>query len=248
MNIYGQDNLLKELLILTQKSTPFQLVGSQGVGKSTILEWISQNSNIPAILVSCSETRAEWLKEIKRCAGIEAKKTNDIQRALEAGEVQKFALFVDDLQQIKPQLIQLIKSLKNCFICYAGDTEREEAKRLLWGVKKIEIKKLDKKASEHLAFEAQKLSQNKNIDIQKIIQNSGGNPQMIIAQINGIETDALAKDRREEINILPLIIAIFVCIVISLRYLGRAVGETDLYLIGGMGIGVALIVRIFGRF
>lgn len=233
---------------MTQKQIPFQLVGSQGVGKSAVFEWVQKNCAIPSVLVSCAETRSDWLKAIKKATGIEASKTNEIQKALEGGEVERFALFVDDVGQIKPQLIQFLKHIKNCFICYAGDVDREEAKRLLWGIKKIEVKKLDKKNSEAVAMEAMKTSARKGLDIHKIIQNSNGNPQMILAQIRGTESDTLEKDKREEINILPLIIALFICGIIAMRYLGRAIGEMDMYLIGGMGMGVALIVRLFGRY
>jgi len=248
MNIYGQDELLKQLIFLVKNQTPFQLVGSQGIGKTTILKWIAENCHIRAVYVSCGETRSEWLKEIATRTGMEEKKPAEIQKALELGKVERFALFVDDLRQIKPQMIQLIKSLKNCYICYAGETDREEAKRILWGLKEIIIRRLDKKASEDLAVDALKDSDRKGLDINRIIQNSAGNPQMIISQINGVETDTMNKDKREEINILPFIIAVFVCSIIAMRYIGRAVNETDMYLIGGMGIGVALIIRLFGKY
>ncbi|PJB37264.1 MAG: hypothetical protein CO107_05400, partial [Deltaproteobacteria bacterium CG_4_9_14_3_um_filter_51_14] len=48
----------------------------------------------------------------------------------------------------------------------------------------------------------------------------------------------------EEINIAPVLL-IFVAGIMALRYIGMGIGERDIYMLGGIGMGAAVFLRYF---
>ncbi len=56
--------------------------------------------------------------------------------------------------------------------------------------------------------------------------------------------DDAERAEGEEINIAPVLLLAVIAIMV-LRYIGIGMGEKDLYILGGLGMGTALFIRFF---
>jgi len=245
--IIGQDKFLEKIYYRLKADNSFCLVGSQGIGKSEILKWSYDNYyQNRKIMLSCSDTKGHWITRICYEVGIDPRKRKIAELEQEIlNYKEQIYLFIDDIEKAKPAQLKLVKQLQTINY-YAGYTKKETIQHLLWGVKQITVPVVDKKSAKIIAkTEAKRLK--RAINESDIISHSAGIPGKILAYVRGEPIRDNKKEKSEEINLLPALIAIFVCFLVVARYYGRAVHETDLYLIGGAGMGLAIIVRLFGR-
>ena len=248
VKIIGQDKLItRELYPRIRKRVPFVVVGQRGIGKSSMLKWAYTNYQGEKIYISCRTAYGHILRKIAERQGSNGtgrKRLGDIETDVIKGK--KVAIFLDDIERATPKLIGLLTSLNETWEIYMAGVEpfREELKRVLWGKKKVRVSPIDKQ--ERLKLAAYCIQETgTRVDRNTIAVESRGVPGRAWAIARG---EPLKEDSErvegEEINIAPVLL-IVVAAVMILRYVGLGMGEKDLYVLGGIGMGAAIFIRYF---
>ena len=245
--IIGRDNLLaKEIYPRINKNKPFCLVGQRGIGKTVILNWAYEHYAGKKILVNCGETYGHIIKQIASEQKTEdrSKKTiNDLERDVVKGE--KIALFVDEIEKATPKLIRLFKALNELWPIYFAGLEpfREEIKVLLWGKQKIRLNPINKQHRRKLA-EACIKETGSLTDVNTLVNVARGIPARAWAIARGepVKNDN-ERVEGEEINIAPMLL-LGLAFAVIMRYVSRETGEKELYILGSIIMGMAVVIRL----
>ncbi len=223
------------------------MTGRRGIGKSEIIKWAYEHFLKDKIHFSASLAYGEIMKLIAELQGIEGfskMKNTNLER--EIIKSKKLALFIDDIERATPKLIHLLTALNERWLLFMSGNEpfREELKRLTWGKPKIKVEPLDSKDRLRLAEYC--ISKTGSMTTgHEIASKSRGVPARAWAIAKGESVrDAGERVAGEEINIAPVLLVVVAGIMI-LKYVGRGMGEQDLYLLGGMGMAVGLFLRYF---
>ncbi len=246
--LIGRDKILeREIAPRTYKDAPFILVGQRGIGKSRILSWAYEEYRKDKIYLNSSYTYGYILKEIAKMQGLEGvKKRGNSELEIEIIKGKKIAIFLDNIERATPKLIALLTNINETWSIYMAGIEpfREELKRILWGKKMIKITAIERNDRVRLADEiinATGTMTNRNT----IAVESKGNPARAWAMARGeVTRDDTERVEGEEINIAPVLLIAVVAVMV-LRYIGIGMGEKDLYILGGIGMGAALFIRFF---
>ncbi len=251
-DIIGRDNILTSIYRELHRGHSFRLDGQSGIGKTSLMLWARDNcSSARSTYFSCCSRHTEIVKEIAKALeieGYEKKSTTKLETEIIQSDRQ-LMLFIDNIEEIKPQLITFLKALhsKNCVrINYAGKNGvvKENLKPLVWGIKCLKVLPLDENSSMKVAQKAQ-LETGAKADINEIVKNSRGNPGRIWASCRGEPLRYDEHVKGDEMNILPFLVVSGIAIFISMRYTGRASGATDIYLFGGIGMALMIFSRVF---
>jgi hypothetical protein len=246
----GRDELLNSIIYpRVKQGKSFRLDGQAGIGKTTLLHWAYRcNQGITKVYFSCNETRKNILLRIAtnlQIENVEKLTVDKLQRAILASD-KRCSLFIDNIEVIKPQIITLLRSLPDWPKFYAGKDNKvkEDLKPVIWGVKKIKVDRLDKQTSLKLAREVVRQT-GATVDVKEVADSCKGVPGRVWASCRGemLRTDESVVS--EEINFMPFAVAVGVAALVIMRYTGRAAGQSDMYLIGCMGMGAAMILRFF---
>jgi len=247
MKLIGRDKLLKrEIYPRVQKHTPFVLTGQRGIGKSAVLKWAYDVCKGQKLYLSCRGTYGQTIKAIAELQGMDIKKKKLAEIETEIMKGDKIHLFLDDLERATPKLIALLGHLNDFWpISFAGvEPFREEVKRLLWGKKRIKIIAVAKKYRLGLAEEAI-CATGRPMDRNEIAIQSKGVPARAWALARGeIVKEEEDRVEGEEVNIAPILLLAIAGIMI-VRFIGLGTGERELYILGGLGMGIGVFARFF---
>jgi len=248
-DIIGRDNLLsREIYPRINKDTSFILTGQRGIGKTEVLKWAYEHYNGEKLYLSCNDTYGEIIKKIANKQGLTiARKTISIlEKEVMKGE--SITLFIDDIEKMKPKQAVFFTAWNGWNKIYMAGVEpfREEAKKILWGKQKIKIRVIDKihrmKLGQHVVEKLGCLT-----TAETIAQESKGIPGRAWALGKG---EVIREDdervQGEEVNIAPVMLVAVVAIII-IRYISLGMGEKDLYVLAGVGMGFAYILRYIIR-
>lgn len=248
IRLIGRDHLLsREIYPRLNKDKSFILFGQAGIGKTALLQWSCDHySGGHKAYFSCCDRYGDCVKRIAAALEIEgaSKKSLAVLEREILGSNAKATLFIDNIEEIKPQMINFLKAVPEWIKFYASKDPKlkENFKPCVWSVKRIHVKPLSKDDTRSLvAFAIQQTGS--VIDAESVVDAVKGIPGRIWACCRG---EVLRDDdhvKGEEINILPALIVFSVAGFIALRYTGKAAGHTDWYLVGGVGMGLALVVR-----
>jgi len=261
VGLLGRDRLLEKLLPRALGKKPeFLLVGARGVGKSSVLEWCferAREAGQTAALVSCDDTVKQVLAEICSAwklsvyrgdkivsphqAGVEA-----LNQAIMKVSNKKSMLFIDDMHMAKPALLKKLKVWRERFTVYACGvkvelTKRESLKRCLFGYREIEIPVLSEEFRLKLA-EAVCVHVGSSNSPSEIAAASGGMPARIVAMAQAEVEIISPRVKGEELNLSPVFLMLG-GLAVGLRYLGSGLNQTDLYLLGGLGMAIFICLR-----
>lgn len=148
--------------------------------------------------------------------------------------------------------------------CMDSTNRRERIRRLLWQFpdqQRIELRPLTRDASREIAerwlrenpvrFESDRV---RSVFLRAVEQDSGGVPAAVMGMLESAAnepeiTRAKVREFAHEagvtyIDMTPVVI-LGVAGVIAARYIARGVGSTELYVLAGIGIGLAVAVRFF---
>ncbi len=247
MRLIGRDKLLsKDIYPRLKKNTAFILVGQRGIGKSSLLKWSYGNYQGDKLYLSCRDAYGLMLRKIAKSQGLngDRMKLSDLEHEIIKGK--KIALFIDDVERMTPKQAGFFTSLNEIWSIYLSGVEpfREELKRITWGKQKIQVNPLSKDDRLKLA--------------EVCIQETGSlvSRNLIASECKGVPARAWAIARGEavkeeaervegeEINIAPVLL-VGVAAIMVMRYIGLGLGEKDLYLLGGIGMGAAVFLRYF---
>ncbi len=248
MKIIGRDKLLeKEIAPRIHKRKPFVLVGQRGIGKTTILEWAFNEYKKEKIFLKSTNTYSYNLREIAKVQGIkDSSNKKNTELEIEIIKGRGIAIFIDNIERATPKLITFLTSVNEMWKVYISGVEpfREELTRLMWGKKKIKILAVEKrdrtKLAEYVISETGSMV-NRNL----IAVESRGVPARALAMARGEpQRDDAERVEGEEVNIAPVLLVAVVAVVV-MRYIGMGMGEKDLYILGGLGMGGAMFMRYF---
>ena len=245
--LIGRDKLLKrEIYPRLKRPKPFVLTGQRGIGKSRILQWAFHHFNGLKIYQSGRQSYAAFVRAVAAAQGqdIEKVKIEALEVRLRLG--QPVAVFFDDLESASPKLLGLLASLTESWPIYLAGNEpfREESKRILWGKQKLRIAAIATHDRAKLA-ECCIKETGSLVPASEIATSCRGIPARAWAIARGEPVrDADERVEGEEINFLPVMLLI-VAGTMVMRFIGKGMGEQDIYIMGGIGMGAALFLRYF---
>lgn len=244
-DIIGRDNLLsREIYPRINKDTSFILTGQRGIGKTEVLKWAYEHYSGEKLYISCNDTYGEIIKKIADKQGLTIARKTISTLEKEIMKSDPISLFIDDIEKMKPKQAVFFTAWNGWNKMFMAGVEpfREEAKKLLWGKQKIKIRVIDKiyrmKLGQHVVEKLGCLT-----TAETIAQESKGIPGRAWALGKG---EVIREDdervQGEEVNIAPVMLVAVVAIMIT-RYISLGMGEKDLYVLAGVGMGFAYLLR-----
>lgn len=243
--LIGRDSLLqRDIFPRVKDIQPFILAGQRGVGKSTVLHWAFVHAKGRKLYFSGRQSYGVFVRQcVEVQGGHTAKvKVDVLERDIFQGP--SVTVFIDDFEKVTSKLLGLLTALCEIWPLYiAGNGPyKEEAKRVLWGRPKIIIPPLEKKYRRRLA----------EVCVQRA--GRGGSIAQVANCCRGIPARAWALARGEvfqndeervsgeEVNYLPVMLVLVAGVMIT-RYIGKGLGEQDIVMMGGLGMGAGLMAR-----
>ena len=256
IGMIGRDKICEELYPRCKgKKPPFILKGIRGVGKTALLRWAYMRGEEPKAFVSAAETFKKNLMGIVKGWGLaitRGDKKVTLQRATSA-ELEyailtqnKGSIYIDDLNAAKPTFLIFLKTLRERFKIFAAGVSpltKEGLNPIMWGIVSIRVPPIDKKHRLEFAEKACKLYGSKEAP-SELAQVSRGYPARLLGMAQGAVEVKTPRVRGEEIDLSPVLLLLLAGIA-ALRYVGRGMDDTALYLIGGMGVALVLVLRFF---
>ena len=253
----GRDKILqKEIYPRCQgKKAPFLLSGIRGVGKTAVLRCAYEKGKEPKAFISASYTVKENLIKIAKNWNLEIK-DGDKKIALTRAKMPELesvilkqgegSIYVDDIQTATPAFLRRFKVWRerfNIFCAGVPPFSKEELKRNLWGLKNVELSPIDNKYRLKLAQKACEFYGSKEAPTD-IANNSRGYPGRIVAMAQGTIDVETQRVKGEELDLSPVLLVLVVGLLVF-RFIGRGLDDTALYLLGGLGMGLAVFIRFF---
>jgi len=257
VGLLGRDDLLKkEIMPRIKAGKGFIMVGQHGIGKTALLEWCYDNAEGRKTIVSASLSTRDILKKICEDWGLvvynrdgkPANKTAWQILWMEEAILKEKGhwIFVDDIQMVKPATLQKMKAMRDRFTIVSAAVpplKKEELKRMLWGLKQIDIKPLKNNEMMRIAEKAA-VATSSTTPIREAVHAARGIPAHLFHALRGEVTPEAAKTKDEEIDISPVLMMMLAGVMV-LRYVGRGVDSMSLTLLGGLGMAGAVIFRFY---
>ena len=247
IGLLGRDQLLsKHIIPRLRGKTGFVLLGQHGIGKSALLGWCIKYAAGKKSLISATWPAKQMMEQICKDWELEpeGKTIADLYRAILAE--QGHWLMIDDIQRVTPAALQKIKPIRDrhLLVC-AGipPIRKDELKRLLWGLKYIEVGHINNTDMKRLANAAAPLLATKT-PIVEAVHAARGIPAVLFHALRGEVTPETAKTKDEEIDISPLLL-IAVAGVMGMRYIARGMDSPSLYMLSGLGTAALVIGRFY---
>lgn len=247
--LIGRDRILSKSLQHIRKTKPgLYVIGSKGIGKSAILQWLFEHHGKGAF-ISCRTPKKEILKEIVASIGVETEKSLD---RLQVPELEKIVLqaragilFIDNAEELKPALRSFLEPMRDrkWVFVLACSNVKAGYEKLYWGLKRVELDPL--KWDDSLRI-AKNIIQKEGLkaDPMVVARLSRGYPARIVLLARGEAVPLSADERRkeDEINIAPVLL-ICVSLGVAVRVVGLGTGMQDLYILGGLATAFGLLAR-----
>lgn len=258
VGLIGRDDFLKKEIYrrIQGKAPVFVLIGGQGVGKTAIMEWAFEHADEPKALISATQPLNEIFKKIVTDWGLkitdESGKSVNLNRAkndlLEQAILSQKAglIFCDDFHRATPTKLYRIKVWNDRFkLFFAGSLpfRHEIMKHCLLGHTRLKLKALSNEHRQALA-QAVCVELSSRHSPQNIALHCGGNPAKIISLARGDLNTRESGEIEPEIDTSFMYLVMLVALI-SLRIIGRGVGDTALYIIGALVMVSGLIFRVY---
>ena len=249
VGLIGQDRLLKQKIFprISGGTKRFVIKGPAGSGKTALLEWASEHTSGKTALVNGGATYATMVRAIAEAweADIEGTKVADYEYAI-LSECDH-TIFVDDLHKTNEKKIEILKVLsernKVHGAMLSGRQTNEQLKQVLLYAEVLTIPHLNKKDAARLA-ESVCLKLGSKASAREVAAFSRGRPGRIVTFATAGEVSRHEVYlKSDKIAIAPVLIVAAAGVVLF-RVLGRALGATDITLLGSAGMLVMLVIRM----
>ncbi len=220
-----------------------------------MLQWAYVHAKAPAAYVSASWTVKESLIAI--CHGwslviIQNGKEVKPERVTIAvleeaiNKAREGRIFVNDIHDASPAFLRRLKLWRERFaVSMAGvpPFKREELKRNLWGLHEIKVPPLADEARKQLAW---RVCQHVGSDKlpSEIAMHSRGYPGRIVAMALGTIEVESPRVEGEELDLSPFLLLVLAGMV-AVRYVGIGLGLIELYILGGISMGLMVFFRFW---
>ena len=253
----GRDALLKKQLLPRLRSNHgFVLVGQHGIGKTALLEWSFDNAEGKKALVSATWSPKDIFKEICRSWELEVTNPDGEPMPVSKWQMQWMIdailaeqghwIFIDDIQRMTPAVIQKMKPIRDrCMIAATAvpPIRKEELKRMLWGIKNIDIKPINKTDMMRIAQEAS-VKLGSSTPVIDAVHSSRGIPAHLFHALRGEVVQESYKTKDEEIDISPILLIVLAGIMV-MRYVARGIDSQSMYLLSGVAMAGGVIFRFY---
>lgn len=257
IGLLGRDNLLqRQIRPRLREKKGFVLMGQHGIGKTALLEWCAENSPGKKALVSATWTNKEILQQLCLDWGLEVvnEEGEPVPKSkwrvpwmysavlAESGHW----IMIDDIHRVTPATLQKLKPVRDrCLFVCAGvpPFKKEELRRLLWGLKYVDVKPLKSKDMSRIGKRAAPLI-GTTTPVPEAVHASRGIPAHLFHTLRGEVTPEAAKTKDEEIDISPVLL-VGLAGIMALRYFARGIESSGLYLLSGLGMAGAVIFRFY---
>ena len=257
VGLIGRDNLLsKQILPRLKSGVGFVLMGQHGIGKSAILEWCYDHITDRKTIVSATWSQTDIFKKICSDWGLDVLGANgevlnksrwrvpDMQKAILAEE--GLYILIDDIHRVQPAVLQKLKAFRDRFVMICAGVppfKKEELKRMMWGLKYIEVDALTTADIKRIGLKAAPIIKSVT-PVNEAAHASRGIPAHLFHSLRGEITPETAKTREEEVDISPIILIAFAG-VMALRYFARGMESSAMLLLSGLGMAGLVIVRFY---
>lgn len=243
--IIGRDKLIeKHIYPRVRRKLGFILSGQSGIGKTEVLKWAYHHYDGDKLYFSCNESYGEIIKKVAELQEIDTKRKTIAVLEREVMQGKAIAFFIDDIENMKPKQAVFFTAWNGWNKIFMAGVEpyREEAKKILWGKQKLKINAIEPSFRNDLADHI--IKKIGSLVPREVIANeSKGIPGRAWAIAKGEHIrDDDERVKGEEVNIAEALLLIVVIVMIT-RYVGIGTGQKDLYILGGIGMALAYILR-----
>jgi AAA domain len=243
------------LLAALQAGAAMLVVAEAGMGKSHLARGVAEELRAASLHVALvtPSTPKQSVLDIAQQLGVAI--TNDEGRPLTQMQLQadittslsqqRAYLLVDDAHRLPISLRVWLEQLLACgqpLVLFATHPPRKD---IFLKLPRLELKPLDHAQIRELmreAAEAQHLALSP-AQLATLQERTGGNPMLARRALDEerLGLDATAPDHTEWMDGTPLLLAVLL-IFSAVRFLGRGLHQTDLYLLGGfLAVAVGII-------
>ena len=254
--MFGRDNLLKkEIWPRLKEKKPFFIVGPAGIGKTALLEWCFEQASGPKAMLCATRTVRENMQAL--CKGYCLEATNEegkkvpISRANVASlersvfRAEPGIIFLDEFDKCTPAFIRRLKALaeRHVLVAAGKQPKKEELKRLSWGMAEVRVPPLPHKARQEMALKVTAHFGSK-VPPSEIVRASRGYPARLVALSRGEIAQGPQRVEGEELDLSPVLL-VGLAGLVAVRYIAVGLESTDLYILGGLGMGLGVFARFF---
>jgi hypothetical protein len=176
---------------------------------------------------------------------------------LDSVQKDEWTLIVDDLSDLSTSTGKLLDLLAGKFVILAGSQGLKKGhEKHFWKFERIELKNLPPDEARTLIRQAAQGAQVEDMALFEthLLQRSAGNPRALLESVARLRKESTVTREavrelahaggRHQVDLTPALL-LLVCLLLAARFVARGMGETEFYLLAGVGSALAVGVRFF---
>jgi len=167
----------------------------------------------------------------------------------------EWTLILDDLSDLSTSTGRLLDQLASKFVVFAGAQQLRKAHdKHFWKFERIELKNLPPDEARALIRQAAQGAQVEDMALFEthLLQRSAGNPRALLESVARLRKEPHVTREavrelahaggRNQVDLTPVLL-LLACLILAARFVARGMGETEFYLLAGVGSALAVGLR-----
>lgn len=176
---------------------------------------------------------------------------------LDCVQKDEWTLILDNLSDLSTSTGRLLDQLAQKFVIFAGAQQLKKAHdKHFWKFERIELKNLPPDEARLLIRQAATGAQIEDMALFEthILQRSAGNPRALLESVARLRKESTVTREavrelahaggRNQVDLTPALL-LLTCLLLAARFVARGLGETEFYLLAGVGSVLAMGMRFF---